>query len=652
MFTSQGFSLAISPAHYREILDATSDALLIHDRNGRILYVNGRACQMYGWTAEEFQSLSIGSISTNEPPYSTREAVDHVRRAIQEGYAVFEWLGKKRNGGLFWAEVALHSFEMAGEKRVIASVRDVTERRKAEEDRRASQEKLAAIFDNSTGCIAYTEPLTGKIVDVNAAWIRFFGVEKASAVGTSALALGCWHDPTERKQCMELLAKKGGVNGFKATMLTRGKPVPVLASVSRIELGHQPVLLWEIREISELTRAQKEQEALREQLLQAQKMESVGRLAGGVAHDFNNMLQAILGNAVLALMTLPEGSPVRENLEEIHKCATRSADLTRQLLAFARRQTASPVVLDLNETVEGMLKMIGRLIGEDIDLQWQPAEGLWEVKVDPSQVDQILANLCVNARDAIGGVGKITLWTRNEKLDGAACAAKPGVAPGDYVLLGVRDDGCGMDGEVKSHLFEPFYTTKETGKGTGLGLATVYGVVKQNLGFIEVSSEPSKGSTFEIYLPRYQGPASPEAGKGKESVPGRGKETLLFVEDEAAILLVGRRMLERLGYTVLAAGSPEEALNLVAGYAGRIHLLVTDVIMPGMNGKQLSGRLRELHPSLKCLFMSGYTSDVIANQGILELGVHFIQKPFSMADLGAKVRDALERNPAEAASGA
>ena len=395
-----------------------------------------------------------------------------------------------------------------------------------------------------------------------------------------------------------------------------------------------------IGEIVQRKRAEEDRQKLQDQLVQAQKMESVGRLAGGVAHDFNNMLQAILGNAALALEDLPEASPVRESLEEIQKSAERSADLTRQLLAFARKQTIAPKVLDLNDTIAGMLKMLRRLIGEDVDLAWMPGVGLWPVKVDPSQIDQILTNLSLNARDAIVDTGKITLETNNITLDDTYACSHPECAPGDYVLLTVSDTGRGMDATTRARLFEPFFTTKEFGKGTGLGLATVFGVVQQNQGLINVYSEPGQGTTFKIYLPR----ATTAAAVAEQKTVHhslRGTETVLLVEDEEQIMKLGRRILEQRGYKVLAALTPDDALALAREHPGAIHLLITDVVMPGLNGKQLRERLQANHPQMKCLFMSGYTADVITQHGMLEDDVSFLQKPFTVETLAQKAREAL-----------
>ncbi len=376
--------------------------------------------------------------------------------------------------------------------------------------------------------------------------------------------------------------------------------------------------------------------------MQAKKMESVGRLAGGVAHDFNNMLGVILGHIEMAEELVNPADPLLHDLQEIKKAAARSAELTRQLLAFARKQTISPKVLDLNETVESLLKMMRRLIGEDIELVWLPGNNLWPVKIDPTQVDQILANLTINARDAISGIGRVTIETANLALDEDYCTDHLGFLPGGYVLLTVSDDGCGMDKETCEHAFEPFFTTKDVGQGTGLGLATIYGIIKQNSGYINAYSEPGKGTTFRILLPRHVGKTFLFDQDKPAAVMQQGQETILLVEDEPSILLLGKRMLERLGYVVLAAATPGEALEIAEHHAGEIHLLLTDVIMPEMNGRDLARRLLSLYPGMARMFMSGYTANVIAHHGVLDKDIQFIQKPFSMAELSTKVREALK----------
>ncbi len=396
-----------------------------------------------------------------------------------------------------------------------------------------------------------------------------------------------------------------------------------------------------LQDVTDLKRAEEERKRLDSQLTQAQKMESVGRLAGGVAHDLNNTLSVVLGHSELALLSANAQGEVRGHLEGIREAAAHSAKLTRQLLAFARRQTIAPRVLDLNETVAGLLDMLRRLIGEDVRLAWRPGPGLRHVKIDPSQLDQVLFNLVVNARDAIAGVGSVTVETANVRVQ-----VPPGwgqaAAPGEYVQLAVQDDGCGMEAAVLERLFEPFFTTKPVGRGTGLGLATVYGIVQQNGGFLDVRSAPGQGSRFEVHLPATDERAEPP-GPGEAEVPRGSGETVLLVEDEAATLRALSGLLTELGYSVLAAAGPAEARRVAEGHAGPIHLLMTDVIMPEMNGRELAERLATLRPGLPCLFVSGHTADILAPHGVLEPGLQFLSKPFSRGELALKLRDVIDR---------
>lgn len=394
------------------------------------------------------------------------------------------------------------------------------------------------------------------------------------------------------------------------------------------------------RDVTPRKLAEKERAGLQEQLIQSQKMESVGRLAGGVAHDFNNMLSVINGNAEMALEDLTPSNPLYKTLKDILNAGERSANLTRQLLAFARKQTIDPKVLDLNDIVGNMLKMLQRLIGEGVRLVWAPGKPLGSINADPTQIDQVLANLVVNARDAIDDTGRITIETANVSYDEAYCKGRADCLPGEYVLLAVSDNGTGMNKEVMARIFEPFFTTKRSGEGTGLGLATVYGIVRQNGGFVNVYSEPGKGTTFRIYLPRCQAGEIP-MHQGEEIRLEGGSETVLVVEDEAAVLNLAKEMIEKLGYSVLAAGRVEDALSMAADHEGKIDLLLTDVVMPEMNGKELAQRIEALRPGLKCLYMSGYTANVIAHHGILDKGVRFIAKPFSLRDLAARLRETL-----------
>ena len=432
---------------------------------------------------------------------------------------------------------------------------------------------------------------------------------------------------------------------FETEMLNKdGNAVPleIVSKVITDDEGEPIALQGVTRDISDRKQAEMERNRIESQLLQAQKIESVGRLAGGVAHDYNNMLTVIAGYTAIAMEKVPSGDTLQKDLQEIHKAAMRSTEITRQLLAFARKQTISPKVLDLNITVEGMLKMLRRLIGEDIDLSWQPSPALWPVFLDSSQLNQILANLCVNARDAIGGVGKITIETDNVTFDQNYCFNNVGFTPGDFVMLAVSDDGCGMDKETQEKLFEPFFTTKSMGEGTGLGLATIYGIVKQNDGFINVYSEPGEGTTFKIYLPRQIEMLEEIQTEETFEIPkGRG-ETILIVEDEQSILMMSKTILERLDYTVIEADDPNRAIALAREYSGEINLVLTDVVMPEMNGREMAKSLQSLYPNIKILFMSGYTANVIAHRGVLDKGINFLQKPFSNSELAIKVRQILD----------
>ena len=381
---------------------------------------------------------------------------------------------------------------------------------------------------------------------------------------------------------------------------------------------------------------------LEDQLRQAQKMEAVGVLAGGVAHDFNNILTTIMGNAELALMELHEGSSLHEGITEIRKASERAVSLTRQLLAFSRKQVIQPRIIDLNETLKNMEKMLRRLIGEDIQMEAIYADDIWNVYMDPSQVEQVVMNLAVNARDAMPEGGRLILESANVVLDRAYFRDHAvESAPGDYVMLSVTDTGAGIDPKVRPRIFEPFFTTKEPGHGTGLGLSTVYGIVKQNHGFVWVYSEPGQGATFKVYLPRREG----EAGAAVEARPSvkqlRGTETILVAEDDEKVLDITRRMLKGYGYRVLTAGGAHEAIRVFAGHDGPIHLLLTDVVMPEMDGRDLTKRLREKRPDLRALYMSGYTGNVISRRKILDADVEFIQKPFTGETLAKKVREVL-----------
>lgn len=515
---------------------------------------------------------------------------------------------------------------------------DITELKETAQALRERKEQLRVIFNTSQAGIILVGS-QGTILLANNRMAEMFGMSFSQLVGSS---YADHLHPAERELGDERMKQliRGDIQSValeRHYLRADGSTFWGFLSGKRIE-NPDGTLRALVGIIADLT----EQKKLQEQLSQAQKMESVGRLAGGVAHDFNNMLSVILGHTELAGKKVADAPPLREHLEQIQMAAERSAAIVRQLLAFARKQTVTPSLLDLNETVESMLKMLRRLIGENIDLVWRPGKGLWSVRMDPAQIDQILANLCVNARDAVADVGRITIETGNVSVDKAFCSAQSGFGPGEYLLLTVSDDGCGMEQETLKNIFEPFFTTKGVGQGTGLGLATVYGIVKQNAGCIDVDSEPGHGTIFKIYLPRDPGKEEQEQTTRPMEPVSRGQETILLVEDEPAILDLGKQLLEMQGYQVLAASTPSEALRLAAEHSGEIHLLLTDVIMPGMDGKELARKLLSLYPGLKQVFMSGYTADVIAHHGVLDAGMQFLQKPFSLDALMTQVRAALD----------
>lgn len=398
-------------------------------------------------------------------------------------------------------------------------------------------------------------------------------------------------------------------------------------------------------DVTERKRAEEAQKQLQEQMAHMQRMESIGRLAGGVAYDFNNMLSIILGHTEMMREGLEPGTPQWDDLTEIHKAARRSADLTRQLLAFACKQTVELRTVDLNETVEGMLSMLRQVVGDGVRLVWKPGHGLLTVNVDPSQLDQILANLCSNARDATGGAGTITIKTGHTVFEKDAADRPLEVAPGEYISLSVSDDGCGMDEETIAHLFEPFFTGKEMGKGTGLELASVHGAVRQNNGYIHVRSKPNQGSTFTILFPRYVKTEGAGRQDATANLTPRDHKTILLVEDNASILRMVAKILGGMGYIVLTAQDPEDALRMADTHSESIDLLMTDVVMPKMNGRELADRVRSAHPGIKRLFMSGYTADIIATEGVLDDSTHFIQKPFQVKQLEAKLREVLALSP-------
>jgi two-component system cell cycle sensor histidine kinase/response regulator CckA len=640
-------ALQRSEEKYRVLVENLNEVIFTVDRQGLFTYISPAIERYTGFSPDQV----VGQPFTRFiHPDDLPGLMASFERSLAGQLEPFEFRVYGRDGTIRHMRTSSRTLVENGQVVGLTGVMsDITGRRQAEKALRESEERYRALYEDNPSMYFTVDP-AGTVLSVNQFGCEQLGYTASELVGQSVLKVFHDEDKGAAAESVALCAQNlGQVFHWELRKVHRAGNVLWVKETARAMRGPdgQIVVFIVCEDITERKRAEEERENLQAQLFQAQKMEVLGRLAGGVAHDFNNMLFAILGHTELAIRLSSPSDPIHDYLKVIEESAYRSADLVRQLLAFARQQTVAPKVLDLNDTVASMLKMLRRLIGEDIHLVWMPGASLWPIKIDPSQIDQLLANLCVNARDAIASVGKVVIETRNAVFDEAYCAVHPGFVCGQFVLLAVSDDGCGMTQDIMDHLFEPFFTTKEVGKGTGLGLATVYGIVKQNEGFINVYSEPGRGSTFKIYLPPFEGEAVELMAASAAEIPkGRG-ETVLLVEDEAAILKVGQSILQELGYHVLTADTPGEALHQAEAHAGDIQLLITDVVMPEMSGWDLAQLLGKVRPALKVLFTSGYTADVISHRGVLDEGVHFLQKPFSMRDLAFKVREVLEQKSIE-----
>ena len=634
-------ALRASETNYRLLADNTVDCIWRLNLDVVFEYINPASMVLLGYSPEEMIGSPLSKYC-DEENYAIMASEIAAALAAPANFirTIFQAEMIRRDGSLINVEITGKILRLDDGTAIGLQgvTRDITERVAAQQALRESEAQFRSYVEEAPFGIFLTDR-TGRYLSVNPAAARITGYSEeelcamsvSDLFGADSLELGMAH--------FQKLLVEGESYGELTCLHKSGEPRQWY--VSAVKLSEERFLGF-AEDITERKRAEREHESLQAQLVQSQKMESVGRLAGGVAHDFNNMLGVILGFTEMAMDKVEETHPVYDDLQEVMEAGKRSAEITRQLLAFARKQTIMPKVLNLNETVETMLSMLRRLIGENIDLSWISEDGLWPVKMDPSQLDQILANLCVNAKDAIKGVGKLTIETGKATFDEEYCASHLEFVPGDYVMLAVSDDGCGMDTETKGHLFEPFFTTKKIGEGTGLGLATVYGIVRQNNGFINVYSEPGQGTTFRIYLPRHIGETEVKEQIAEQAPLPSGKgKTVLIVEDEVALLKMGQNMLESLEYNVLAAANPKEALQLAKEYEGKIDLLVTDVIMPGMNGRDLAQQIQQQYPGIRILFMSGYTANVIAHHGVLDDNIFFIQKPFSIQELAAKANAAL-----------
>ena len=509
------------------------------------------------------------------------------------------------------------------------------------QDLTQSKEMFSKTFFSAPLIMSISTLDDGKYIEVNDVFLEITGFERDELIGNKSIDIG-WLTLEDRQRIISELRRCGRIKEMEVEFRTKnGQKVVCLYAGEIITIDNEERLLSICLNISEERRLHQEQESMRSKLNQAQKMEAIGRLAGGVAHDFNNKLTVIMGYAELMKLSGKLDANLLEELNEILKAAEQSQDITRQLLAFSRKETISPQSLNFNSQLRDELKGLNRLLGEDIEIVFKLGDGLWPVMMDPAQFDQIIMNLTVNARDAMPQGGTFRFETRNIRIDEVLCKRNSECTPGDYVLLLVSDTGCGISPDMLEHIFEPFFTTKEKGKGTGLGLATVYGIVAQNKGFIDVSSEADKGTLFSIYLPRILTECAQDDPVQEKSIVG-GNETILVVEDEDGVRAMLQSMLGRVGYSILETADPQEAIQICEDSSRRIDLLITDVVMPKMNGKELEHHVAALRPELKVLFMSGYTDDLISKYGVIDEGINFISKPINLHDLSVKIRSILE----------
>lgn len=645
-----------SNERYQTLLDITTEGYLEEDLTGRITFANDAACRLMGYSREQLLGMSYRD-------YLIPSIADNLKEVFLEAYhsrnpvRLTDYDIVRPDGSTVTCEInAAVKYDHTGTPtgfRIL--LKDFTAKKKAEETLRESEKRFRMIVENVHEVICTTD-MNLKITYMSPSCYPLSGYtpEELSTLSMEKFMTPETLAETVRVVTQEIERELNEENTGKYTSRTIEQEIirkdgstfwlEGTGSFIRDEQGKATGILLAGRDITERKKAEVERKRLEDQLTQAQKMEVIGRLAGGVAHDFNNMLSVILGYADLAKIRLAKQHPVLNDIAEIEKAALRSRDITTQLLAFSRKQIIEPRVIDLNGLIGHSQKAMIRLIGEDIRLEVIRPRGLWPVKVDPSQIEQILMNLAVNARDAMPGGGRLTIQTENRVLDKLYCESNPGFIPGEYVCLTVSDSGIGMDKETLKYIFEPFFTTKEAGKGTGLGLATIYGIVKQNEGFINVYSEPGEGASFSIYLPRVRDEKEAPDEEEYEHKPS-GTGCILLAEDDATVLQIAKEMLESIGYTVIPAASPEEAVACCENPELHIDLVLTDVIMPGMNGSELVKKIRQTRPDMKTLYMSGYTNDVIARHGILERGVVFLQKPFTINTIADKVAQAMAAEP-------
>ncbi len=647
---------------YRIMTENVNDIVWVLDLNLQITYASPSNIRLTGYDPDEVVRMPLSNlVAPASLQLAARVLAEELKRE-KSGETVdanrsrnLQMEVYSRTGESLWLDVVATFNRDAGGRAVeiLAVGRNITERRNMEQALAESERRYRMIVENVREVI-WTADLNMRHTYISPSCIHMTGYTPAELMEMSLdrIMTPKTLDETTRIVLEELTLEQGtpSADPYRTRTIEQelyrknGGTVwmEVTGTFIRDANGKAVGMLLAGRDITARKKAEEEKNRLQAQLMQAQKMEIVGRLAGGVAHDFNNMLSVILGYVDLVKLRLDKQHPVRQDIVEIEKAAVRSRDLTAQLLAFSRKQIIIPRILDLNDLVAQTEKTLIRLIGEDIDLQLIRTRNLWPIRFDPSQIEQILINLAVNARDAMPEGGSLTIKTANVFADDSYCLNYPGLQPGCYVRMVFCDNGTGIDPEMLPHIFEPFFTTKEVGKGTGLGLATVYGIVRQNKGYVHVESKPGQGSAFTIHLP--SAPKAEEISTAREEEEARpgGAGRILLVEDDAMVLQITRNMLASIGYDVTAASSPEEAIGLCRNRDREIDLVMTDVVMPQMSGKELRDRILEIRPDVRVMFMSGYPSDVIARQGVVEKGVLFLQKPFTIKSLAAKVAEAME----------
>jgi two-component system cell cycle sensor histidine kinase/response regulator CckA len=601
--------------------------------SGRLIDVNGRFLRLLGYTREEV----IGRTSLELDIWADPSERQRIADGLRTGTPIREREVRLRTktGGIRHVLGAIETLAVGEETAFLSVFQDITERKQSEEALRASEERYRFLFESNPQPMWVFDEKTLAFLAVNDAACKHYQYSREEILGLTIEDIRPVEDIGALHRLLETEPREYGKSGVWRHRKKDG-------TVIEVEISWNPLVFDGRQAQLVLATDVTERRSLEQQLRQAQKMEAIGQLAGGVAHDFNNLLTVILGFTELAAAEVETGSRQSEPLGEIRKAGERAAVLTRQLLAFSRRQVLEPKILDLNALITDLERMLRRLIGEDVELATALDPGVGPVRADVGQIEQVILNLAVNARDAMPTGGKLTIETRNVELDESYAREHVAVRPGSYAMLAVTDTGTGMSAETKSHMFEPFFTTKGQGKGTGLGLATVYGIVKQSEGNIWVYSELGRGATFKIYLPLVKSDSSPVEARPSDARPARGSETVLLVEDEDAVRTLTRRILEGFGYSILEARKGEAALELARRHSQPIHLLLTDVVMPDMGGPELAERMRRVRPDTKVLFMSGYTDDAVVRHGIIANGVHFLQKPFTPEALARKVRETLD----------